>query len=307
MRCLITGASGFLGAALVRQLRARGHDVLVLLRPGSSPARLQDLLGEVEVVSGDLSQPDALRSAIARQPIDALAHLAWFGVTADFRNSPLQISQNLVSTLAVWEGAHSAGCKVWLGLGSQAEYGPHQGILREDLCPHPVTAYGVAKLAAGQATAKMSELVGMRHVWLRLLSAYGPGDNERHMLPSVIFDLLARRKPKLTLGEQLWDYLYVDDAAAAMCTVLEQPVAGVFNLSSGSAVALRRIVEQLRDMIDPALPIGFGEVPYRHDQVMHLEGDISRLSAATGWRPATSLQQGLRQTIEWCRKRLPRD
>ena len=99
-------------------------------------------------------------------------HLAWFGVTAEFRNSPQQISQNLVSTLAIWEGARSAGCKVWVGLGSQAEYGPPSGILREDMCPHPVTAYGVAKLAAGMATAKMSELAGIRHVWLRLLSAY---------------------------------------------------------------------------------------------------------------------------------------
>jgi UDP-glucose 4-epimerase len=291
----------------VRHLLQRGHEVAVLLRPNSNPSRLNALLDQVKVVPGDLSNPEALRSAIARQPVDAVAHLAWWGVTAEHRNSPLQISQNLAGTLAVWEAAHAAGCKVWLGLGSQAEYGPHSGVLREDLCPNPVTAYGVAKLAAGMTSAKMSELAGMRHIWLRLLSAYGPGDDEKHMLPSLILDLLARKKPALTLGEQLWDYLYVDDAAAAMCEVLEQPAEGVFNLSSGSAVTLRSVVELVRDTIDPALPLGFGDVPYRPDQVMHLEGDISRLNQVTGWRSTTSLQVGIRQTVEWYRERPQRD
>ena len=261
----------------------------------------------VEVVSGDLSDTDSLRQVIPRHPVDAVVHLAWSGVTADDRNSTLQISQNLLATLAIWEAAHAAGCKVWIGLGSQAEYGPQEGVLREDICPKPITAYGVAKLAAGLATAKMSEISGVRHTWLRLLSAYGPGDDERHMLPSVILSLLARKKPALTRGEQVWDYLYVDDAATAIVSALEQPISGVFNLGSGHTATIRAIVEQIRDMIDPGLPIGFGEVPYRDDQVMHLEADITRLSQATGWRPATSLQQGLQQTIEWYRERVTRE
>jgi UDP-glucose 4-epimerase len=307
MRCLVTGASGFVGSAVVQHLLERGHQVSVLLRPNSSPVRLEAFLKMVKVISGDLSDTDSLRQAIARHPVDAVVHLAWSGVTADDRNCPRHISQNLVATLAVWEAACAAGCKVWIGLGSQAEYGPQNGVLREDICPKPITAYGVAKLAAGLATAKMSEISGVRHVWLRLLSAYGPGDDERHMLPSVILSLLARKKPALTPGEQVWDYLYVDDAAAAIASALEQPISGVFNLGSGRTATIRSIVEQIRDMIHPGLPIGFGEVPYRDDQVMHLEADITRLSQATGWRPATSLQQGLRQTIEWYRERVTRE
>jgi UDP-glucose 4-epimerase len=307
MRCLVTGASGFLGSSVVRHLLGHGHEVAVLLRPGGTPTRLQDCLHNVRPVYGDLTHPDVLRQAIQQQPIDAVVYLSWFGVTAEFRNSPQQISQNLVSTLAIWEAARVAGCKVWIGLGSQAEYGPCKGILREDMFPKPVTAYGVAKLVAGLSTAKMSELAGIRHVWLRLLSAYGPGDDVRHMLPSVILDLLARRKPSLTLGEQVWDYLYLDDTAAAICAVLEQEVAGVFNLASGTTATIRNIVEQIRDMIDPSLPIGFGEVPYRDDQVMHLEADITRLTSATSWRPEVSLERGLSQTVEWYREKMPRE
>jgi UDP-glucose 4-epimerase len=307
MRCLVTGASGFLGSSLVRHLLGRQHEVMVLLRPGGTPSRLQDCLNNVQPVYGDLANAESLRQAIRQQPIDAVVHLAWFGATAEFRNSPKQISQNLISTLAIWEAARAAGCKTWVGLGSQAEYGPCTGILREDMFPRPVTAYGVAKLAAGLSTAKMSELAGIRHVWLRLLSAYGPGDDQRHMLPSVILDLLAGKKPALTLGEQVWDYLYVDDAAAAISAVLDVEVTGIFNLGSGTTATIRSIVEQIRDMIDPSLPIGLGEIPYRTDQVMHLQGDITRLTRATGWRPAISLERGLAQTIEWYREKLPRD
>ena len=278
-----------------------------MLRPWGSRIRLQDCLHKVRPLYADLADAELLRQVIEQQPIDAVAHLAWFGVTAKFRNNPLQISQNVVSTLAIWEAAKAAGCKVWVGLGSQAEYGACTGILREDIFPRPVTAYGVAKLAAGLTTAKMSELAGIRHVWLRLLSAYGPGDDGRHMLPSVIVDLLRQKKPALTQGDQVWDYLYVEDAAKAICAVLEQEVTGIFNLGSGTTVTIRGIVEQIRDMIDPSLPIGFGEIPYQSDQVMHLEADITRLTNATGWRPRIDLKCGLGKTIEWHRQRITRE
>ena len=141
MRCLVTGASGFLGASLVRYLVRREHQVLVLLRPQSAPARLKDCLPHLRPVYGDLANTEVLRRAIQQHPIDAVAHLAWFGVTAEYRNRPEQISQNLVSTLAVWEASRTAGCKVWVGLGSQAEYGPCSGILREDMPLRPATGY----------------------------------------------------------------------------------------------------------------------------------------------------------------------
>jgi UDP-glucose 4-epimerase len=122
------------------------------------------------------------------------------------------------------------------------------------------------------------------------------------MIPTLIQSLLQRQRPALTPGTQLWDYLYVEDVARAIARVALDPAAtGIFNLGSGSPQTVRSIAEQVRDAIDPHLPLGFGDVPFRPDQVMHLQADTRRLSQTTGWTPQVQLGEGLQRTIEWFR------
>jgi nucleoside-diphosphate-sugar epimerase len=250
-------------------------------------------------VHGSFEDTSSLRESLKREAVDVFFHLAWSGVTADFRNETSQISTNVVGTLQFWELARDSGCKHWIDLGSQAEYGLHDGILQEDLPTKPVSAYGVAKLACGMLTGKMAELVGMKHTHVRLLSAYGPGDDPRNMIPWVIQTLCAGKKPALTKGEQIWDYVYVEDAARALCLIAETGATGMLNLASGNAIRIREVVEHIRNLVDPELPIGLGELPYRQNQIMHLEGDVSRLQSMTGWNAEILLEEGLRRTVEW--------
>jgi nucleoside-diphosphate-sugar epimerase len=120
------------------------------------------------------------------------------------------------------------------------------------------------------------------------------------MIPSVTTSLLAGKRPSLTPGEQVWDFLYVEDAVRALVALAESNSAsGVFNLGSGAPLTIRNVVTQIRDAIDPALDLGFGDLPYPPGQVMHLEADISRLRAATRWTPEISLPEGIRRTVEW--------
>jgi UDP-glucose 4-epimerase len=305
MRCLVTGASGFLGSHLVRRLLKRDHSLTVLLKPGSDLSRIQDSLPFVRTVYGSLEDVSALSNALALEPVDAAFHLAWAGVTSDFRNNPEQITRNVSGALNIWDLLQKTGCKTWVGLGSQAEYGPYAGVLDEATPPSPVTAYGMAKLTVGRLTAQLCSMSGMRHVWLRLLSAYGPGDDHRHMIPTVIRALLRGGKPSLTAGEQVWDYLYVGDAAEALGVALERDAKGVFVLSSGQTTTIRSAVELLRDYINPSAEVGFGDVPYASDQVMRLEADTTRLQTETGWRPTTDLKTGLQQTVDWHRSSDP--
>ena len=302
MRCLVTGASGHVGAFLTKALLTRGCEVAVLVRPQSDLWRIADVLGQVTLLHGVLGDLAGARAPLTAWKSETVFHLAWGGVTGAYRNDPAQITRNVAGSLELFDAALKAGMKTWVGVGSQAEYGAVDGLLQEDLIARPVTAYGVAKLALGMMTEKLCAMTDTRFLWLRLLAAYGPMDDPRHLLPSVIDQLLDGKRPALTPGAQRWDYLYIEDAAEAICRLaLETSVQGVFNLGSGHAPKVRSLVETVRDLIDPSLPLGFGDVPYRPDQVMRLQADISKLCAATGWSPQTSLEEGLRRTIAWHR------
>lgn len=302
MRCLVTGASGHLGSFLVARLVAEGWTVTALVRQSSDLWRLAGVIERVEVVRAELADiADAGRAIVASKP-DAVFHLAWEGVTSQFRNDENQQAVNVTGSIKLFEIVRDAGCKLWVGLGSQAEYGPQDEILTEHTHLNPTTAYGAAKLTVGLKTKELAEQTGVRHVWLRLLATYGPKDDERHLIPSVIRQLLKRERPALTAGEQKWDYLYVEDAAEALFrAAATDTVSGVFNLGSGESHRLRDILERIRDLIDPSLPLGFGELPYAVDHPMHLQTSIERFCNATGWKPTVALDEGLRRTIQWYR------
>jgi nucleoside-diphosphate-sugar epimerase len=302
MRCLVTGASGHLGSYLTRLLLKRGHEVAVLVRPQSNLWRISDVLSRTTLIRGDLSSIDQVEAEIISAAPEIAFHLAWYGVTSGYRYDPNQIHYNLIGSLRLLQVVQNSGCKCWVGIGSQAEYGPYNEILREDLPTQPVTVYGVTKLCVGLLSRQLCEMTAMRFLWLRLLATYGPKDDDHHLIPTVILKLLSGEKPTLTLGEQRWDYLYVEDAAEAIYQLaINSQAQGVFNLGSGEAYNVRSIVERIRDLIDPDLPLGFGEVSYSQDRNMHLQADISCLQRAIDWAPQVSLDEGLRITVDWYR------
>jgi len=300
MRCLVTGATGFVGAHLARLLVERGADVAILSRATSDTWRISDTLSRIRVIPGDLANIKNAGSQISDFRPDVVFHLGWYGVASRFRDDPKQITQNVSGSLELLQLAAAAGSKRWIGLGSQAEYGPHEGLLTEGVPTRPVTTYGVAKLCVSLLSERLCAAYDIEFCWLRLLAVYGPMDDPTHFIPQLILKLLATERPALSSGDQRWDYLYVDDAAQALWRAANQPrCTGAFILGSGQAHNVRRIAEKVRELVDPALPLGFGEVPYRSDQPMHLQADISAFQAVTGWTPGTPLDNGLKSTVSW--------
>ncbi len=299
---VVTGPTGAIGTALCRLLANRDITVYAIIRPGSErAAHLRDISG-IQVLECDITRLSVLPALIPAA--DAFFHLAWAKTTGAGRNDmPAQID-NIRYTVDAVSAAAAIGCKVFVGAGSQAEYGRVNGPLRPDTPCFPENGYGMAKLCAGQMSRAECEKLGVDHIWMRILSVYGPFDGENAMIPSVIRQLLAGRKPSLTAGEQLWDYLYSEDAAEALCLAAEKGRSGaVYPLGSGHARPLREYIEILRDAIDPALPLGFGEIPYGDKQVMHLEADISTLRTDTGFLPKTGFAEGIQKTVRWMEDR----
>lgn len=303
MRALVTGATGFVGSHLTEHLVREGIPVAILRRPEGDPWRIRHLLPSLLTIEGNVNALEPSRAAIEVFHPDTVFHLAWHGTGNQYRNEDAQVHRNLNGSLDLAKLARDLGCKTFVGLGSQAEYGPWDRKIDEEALPNPTTMYGAAKLSAYHLIRQVASDSDMRFAWMRLFSTYGPKDNTQPMIPTLIEALLRRERPSLTRGEQRWDYIFVSDVASALLDVAGCPAAtGVFNLGSGQAIPLRCIVEAIGDLIDPTLPLGFGEVPYRPDQVMHLEADIAKLKQITGWKPRVDLADGLRQTVQWHRR-----
>ena len=295
---VVTGPTGAIGTALCRLLSGMGVRVCAVIRP-ESPRRKH--LEGIECVECDISQLERLPELVPSA--DAFFHLSWAKTTGAGRNDMLAQIDNIRYTVDAVHAARRLGCSVFVGAGSQAEYGRHNEALACHTPCFPENGYGMAKLCAGQMSRVECEKLDIDPIWPRILSVYGPCDGMGSMVMGTIARLLRGEKPSLTAGEQLWDYLYADDAALALYLMaLHGRRGAVYPLGSGQARPLRTYIEALRDAIDPALPLGFGEVPYGAMQVMRLEADISALVRDTGWRPKVDFPTGIRQTIDWMKR-----
>lgn len=299
----MTGATGFIGSAILAELLSRKSEVTVLLRSNSDCSRLSELRGFETLTYSQLTNEETIWELREKQP-DIFIHCSWRGVVGHDRNEAFQITYNIPMTLDAVELGVAAGCRQWIGLGSQAEYGNQNCRLDEETPLHPSTLYGISKFAAGVASLALCRARGISGAWLRVFSTYGPGDSPQRCIPYVIDEFLAGRPPKLTRCEQLWDYLFVADAARAVAAAANGTTSGVFNVGSGSARPLKDYIEAIRRELDSAPEPVYGAVPYRLDQVMHLEANISRLTEATGWRPKASLADGIRETVSFAQKQI---
>lgn len=299
MRVLVTGASGFIGAHLCHTLIEAGHDVLGIVRQRAGAWRLDAFAKDCPTIEGDLADVSSLEPQVAQFAPEVLVHLGWSGVAGQSRNDASQ-ALNVGMTAQILELGIKAGIKTFVGIGSQAEYGPHDGIIDQETATRPTTMYGEAKLAAAHLSFRLCHLASIRFAWLRVFSTYGPGDASHWLIPGTIEALRAGARPSFTECGQLWGFLHVLDAAQAIRMVVETPTAGgYYNLGSADAPSLRQTLETLRDLIDPSLELGFGDLPYRPDQVMHLQADIGPLQRETGWVPKVDLMTGLKDTIAW--------
>ncbi len=299
MRAVISGATGAVGMALLSELEAQGVQTLVLCRKDSK--RSNRIVESRYIKKIDCSLADMKDLELPEgEKYDIFYHFAWDGTTGASRNDMKLQNKNVEYTLDACALAHRLGCKVFIGAGSQAEYGRVEGILTPDTPAFPENGYGIAKLCAGNMCRVLCERDGMRFVWARILSVYGPYDGDGSMVTSTIARLAAGERPSFTAGEQIWDYMYSADAARALYLLgVSEGAEGVYCLGSGQADMLKSYITAIRDAVDPTAELGLGDIPYAQKQVMYLKADISKLSADTGFAPAVPFSEGIKKTVEW--------
>ena len=303
-KAVITGPTGAVGMALIQCLSDNGIDVVAVVRPGSARADRIKESEHVSVVYCDLKELDKLPSLI-EGGADVFYHFAWDGTFGDSRNNMYLQNNNVKYALDAVDAAYELGCNTFIGAGSQAEYGRFEGQLNASVPAFPENGYGIAKLCAGQMTRIACQQKGIRHIWTRILSVYGPYDGDKTMVSSTIIKLMNSEKPSCTKGEQMWDYLYSKDAARAFMMLADGGVDGkVYCLGGGMARPLKDYINLIRGAVGNDVEIGFGDIPYSDKQVMHLCADINELTKDTGFTPIYTFEQGIEETVGWWRSHL---
>ena len=290
-KVLITGGTGFIGTQVVQQLLNKGYEVHSLVYPPF--ASEQENLIQYDM---NLMNVEALRAFFAEHHFESLIHLAWYvGPKCHIHDLNLDW---LIASMNLLKLFKEQGGKVFLGAGTVSEYEYKYGYLTEDLTPtDPGTLYGNSKNAIYNVAKVFCEQNGIIFKWPRIFNLYGPKEKPQRLMPSVIMSCLKGEDVKVSDCLKFQDYLHVEDTAKGIVTVFESDVKGAVNICSGQAVQLRAIVNKIAELTNfkgkilwGALPAAFGE-----DLVV---GNNEKLKSL-GWRPTYTLEEGLKQTINY--------
>ncbi len=301
---VVTGATGFIGSALIRRLSAEGSRVICLVRPESTRAdRLAGIAG-VEVIRPPSFEPDVLATAVGELRSAAVFHLAAYGVDPSERDPNLMLAGNAALTANVLLAAKAWQPRRFVFAGSCSEYAPApQGQRITETHPlEPTTLYGAAKAAAHVYAGTLAAHLEIPFVGLRVFGTFGVGEAPYRLIQHLIARYTSGDEPELTLGEQERDLIYVDNVVEAIVLAATRDglnVGARYNVCSGTP---RRIADVARRVAaltgHPDGPFGLGRRPYRGDEPMWIVGDATRFRTATGWAPKVSLDQGIQNMIE---------
>jgi len=297
--------AGIVGSAVARRLIDSGYRVTGLCRHTvQDRSRLAGLSG-CECLEYDDEDPSSLPRVLHGRSFAACFNLAAYGVLGSQKDAErLRRTNELLGPELIRNLPPSC---LYVHAGSVFEYGTGQpGVLiREDDVTAPFSLYGETKLNGSRGVLKSAADRGSIAVVLRLFHIYGPGEAQARLLPYLIEKLEKGEAADLTSGEQVRDFLFVEDAVEAFVRTLkflnQPPVDRVFNVCSSQPVTIRCVGEQLATQLDrPQSLLRWGVRPPRAEEPAWLVGDASRFAHVTGWKPAFSLIDGLIRTIQHC-------
>jgi len=307
MKCVVTGAAGFIGSHLSERLVAAGHEVvgvdsfLDYYPRALKEKNLAGLRGasgfrfaESNLVTEDLAPLLKGVGWVFHQAAQAGVRASWG------RDFHIYTENNVYATQRLLEASRDAGVKRLVYASSSSVYGDTtERPMREESRPQPVSPYGVTKLAAEHLCWLYWKSYGLDTVSLRYFTVYGPRQR-----PDMAFHRFLRAAltgEEVTLyddGEQTRDFTFISDAVEANVAAAERGRAGgVYNVGGGSEVSLNRVLETITEVAGRAIRLR--REPRQKGDVRHTAADCSRARADLGFTPAVRLEDGLSRQWEW--------
>jgi dTDP-glucose 4,6-dehydratase len=316
-RCLVTGAGGFIGSHVVEELCARGLEVRALVRYTSHGGRgwladLDDgLAGEVDVIHGDVRDPDQMRRIV--DGCDTVFHLAaLIGIPYSYVSPRQNLETNATGTLNLLEAARESGVGRFVHTSSSEVYGSAQYVpINEE---HPLVGqspYSATKIAADQVVLSYVRSFELPAVIVRPFNTFGPRQSMRAVIPTIITQALWSDRIQLGSLETTRDFTFVRDTAGGLVQAAgaDGVEGGVFNLGFGADISIGELAQLIRGLTGSVSTIEQQDARLRPagSEVQRLLSDPSRARAAFGWEPRFSLKDGLALTIDWIRSRGAQD
>jgi CDP-6-deoxy-D-xylo-4-hexulose-3-dehydrase len=297
-RVLVTGGAGFIGSHLVRRLILEGAEVAILEHRVANIARIQDILNNIELREADIRAFESVNTVISKLRPEIVFHLAAEGVSDPFLAPDRVLRTNLDGTINVIRAAAETGARRIIHTGTSYEYGERASEGQLD----PISPYAASKAAAWAFCRMYHRTMGWPIVGLRLFQVYGPGQVGT-LIPSAIEAGLKGESFPTTAGEQIRDWIYVDDVVEAyLHAALAEGVEGeTFDIGTGQGVSVREVVEQIFSHFDGVQP-QIGVLPYRPGEVWSLVANVKQTRQRLGWQAKTPLANGLELTITALRK-----
>jgi nucleoside-diphosphate-sugar epimerase len=290
---LATGCSGFLGRHCAQALLRHGCRV-------DAVSRMRRGMAADGIIwhSLDLHDRKAAEALMATLRPSHLLHLAWVTAPDRYRDASENLDW-LESSLALVKAFGEQGGKRFVGAGSCAEYAAATDPCVEDATPiGPSTLYGQCKATFWMAAQACARRYGFSAAWGRVFLPYGPGDERRRLVPSLLTALGGGRSIDVTDGSQVRDFVYATDVADLLVRLLETPEAtGAYNVGTGDGTTVRQVIERVARHFHALDLVHFGARPNRTDEPPLLVADMAKVERVLGWRAATSIENGLEELL----------
>ena len=300
----LTGATGFIGSHLLKRLIKEGCNVHISIRKNSSLWRIEDFKDKFVYHTIDLTDFEAVKSAIQQIKPDVIFHLAAYGV--DYRQQDIHqtIDVNINASVNLFEAFLANNGNRFIHTGSCFEYGQKNMPISEDDLLDPTSVYGASKASSVHLLSGMAK--GMQSgelVILRPFGVFGEYEGLHRFVPQVIDKLKSEYAVQMTLGEQIRDYIYIDDLIDAYILASIVPLENkveIINIGSGKGIAIKHLALTILKQLGVSNDLlQFGAMPYRPDEMMYLVANVGKAKSVLGWEPKVSIKKGIEYTINW--------
>lgn len=294
-KIVITGATSMIGTALMEVAVKNNTEVYAIVRPTTQ--RKDRLINDplVHIIYGDLANLRDIKGVPT--DCDALYHFAWVGTDKKYRDDVWMHESNIRYTLDAVELAEKAGCKKFIGAGSQAEYGSIYGErIDENMKYNPVISYGIGKFAAGALSKKLCDEKKIGFAWGRIFSVYGPHDNEGTMLNYAINCFLNGEIAHFSTGNQIWNYLYEKDAGEMFFRLGDDDVpSGTYLIANTESMILKEYIRILTETFGIEAKAEFAEDTGQ--RLPDIDVDVRRTIETIGFTPQVDFKEGIMHMI----------